>query len=74
VARLYVAYPDPEVWTYTGLMGAIVLLRDQSRNNAFFFRLVDLLVSNELIYAVYINIYIWVIERTRCTMGARAVQ
>ncbi|KAI8050814.1 hypothetical protein BDF22DRAFT_734854 [Syncephalis plumigaleata] len=43
VARLYVAYPDPEVWTYTGLMGAIVLLRDQSRNNAFFFRLVDLM-------------------------------
>ncbi|KAI9591989.1 hypothetical protein BDF19DRAFT_388902, partial [Syncephalis fuscata] len=43
VARLYVAYPGPETWTYSGLMGAVVLLKDQSRNGAFFFRIVDLL-------------------------------
>ncbi|CAG8485216.1 8099_t:CDS:2, partial [Diversispora eburnea] len=24
VARLYVAYPDPNVWTYTSIMGAVV--------------------------------------------------
>ncbi|OJJ43088.1 hypothetical protein ASPZODRAFT_1213731 [Penicilliopsis zonata CBS 506.65] len=28
VARLYVAYPDPQRWTYTGLQGAIVLAND----------------------------------------------
>jgi len=26
VARLYVARPDPNVWTYTGIMGALVLV------------------------------------------------
>ncbi|KAJ6151273.1 hypothetical protein N7470_007867 [Penicillium chermesinum] len=28
VARLYVAYPDPMKWTYTGLQGAVVLCED----------------------------------------------
>lgn len=28
VARLYIAFPDPERWTYTGLQGAVVLAND----------------------------------------------
>ena len=44
VARLYVAYPNPTAWTWTGLSGAIVFCRDHTRKNAFFLRLVDLAV------------------------------
>ncbi|RKP09313.1 hypothetical protein THASP1DRAFT_3213, partial [Thamnocephalis sphaerospora] len=50
VARLYVAYPDPEAWTYTGIMGAVVLLRDESRNGAFFFRIVDLMMGRGVLW------------------------
>ncbi|KAM3548953.1 hypothetical protein ARSEF4850_009118, partial [Beauveria asiatica] len=28
VAKLYIAYPDPTKWTYTGLQGAVVLAND----------------------------------------------
>ncbi|CAG8786950.1 565_t:CDS:2, partial [Gigaspora rosea] len=41
VVRLYVAYPNPDAWTYTNLMGAVVFVKDQEKNS-FFFRLVDL--------------------------------
>ena len=44
VARLYVAYPDPNRWTYTGLQGAAVLANDLV-GNTFWLKLVDVSVS-----------------------------
>ncbi|PYH45353.1 WASP family protein [Aspergillus saccharolyticus JOP 1030-1] len=40
VARLYVAYPDPQRWTYTGLQGAAVLAND-TVGRTFWLKLVD---------------------------------
>ncbi|KAL3473477.1 hypothetical protein BJX99DRAFT_233531 [Aspergillus californicus] len=40
VARLYVAYPDPHRWTYTGLQGALVLANDLV-GRTFWLKLVD---------------------------------
>ncbi|KKK18681.1 actin associated protein, partial [Aspergillus ochraceoroseus] len=40
VARLYVAYPDPHRWTYTGLQGAVVLANDLV-GRTFWLKLVD---------------------------------
>ncbi|KAK9760795.1 hypothetical protein K7432_014809, partial [Basidiobolus ranarum] len=42
VARLYVAYPDPNVWNYTGIMGALAFVSDKTAPGSFFFRIVDL--------------------------------
>lgn len=44
VARLYVAYPNPNQWTYTNIWGAVVFLKDKKINDSFFFRIVDLTV------------------------------
>lgn len=44
VARLYVAYPNPAKWTYTGLQGAIVLSNDLV-GNTYWLKLVDVSVS-----------------------------
>lgn len=41
IARLYVAYPNPDEWQYTGLSGAIVLV-DDLVGNTFFLKLVDI--------------------------------
>ncbi|KAF2135844.1 uncharacterized protein K452DRAFT_209315, partial [Aplosporella prunicola CBS 121167] len=41
VAKLYVAYPDPHRWTYTGLQGAAVLANDLV-GNTFWIKLVDI--------------------------------
>ncbi|AET38614.1 actin-binding protein LAS17 Ecym_3106 [Eremothecium cymbalariae DBVPG len=41
VARLYVAYPNPKEWQYTGLSGGIVLV-DDIVGNTFFLKLVDI--------------------------------
>ncbi|VUC33952.1 unnamed protein product [Clonostachys rosea] len=40
--RLYVAWPDPKKWTYTGLEGALVLLNDLSPPCAVWLRIVDI--------------------------------
>ncbi|KAK1138341.1 hypothetical protein N8T08_002815, partial [Aspergillus melleus] len=40
VARLYVAHPDPQRWTYTGLQGAVVLANDLV-GRTFWLKLVD---------------------------------
>jgi Wiskott-Aldrich syndrome protein len=45
VARLYVAYPDPQRWTYTGLQGAAVLANDLV-GRTFWLKLVDVSVSS----------------------------
>lgn len=44
VARLYVAYPDPLRWTYTGLQGAVVLANDLV-GNTYWLKMVDISVS-----------------------------
>ena len=41
VARLYIAYPDTNKWTYTGLSGAIALV-DDLVGNTFFLKMVDI--------------------------------
>jgi neural Wiskott-Aldrich syndrome protein len=44
VARLYVAYPNPSRWTFTGLQGAAVLANDLV-GNTLWLKLVDISVS-----------------------------
>ena len=46
VARLYVAYPSPSKWTYTGLQGAIVLANDLV-GNTYWLKMVDISVRRE---------------------------
>lgn len=46
VARLYVAYPDPHQWTYTGLQGAAVLCNDLV-GHTFWIKLVDVSVGDQ---------------------------
>ena len=41
IARLYIAYPDPQSWNYTGLTGAVALV-DDTVGNTFFLKLVDI--------------------------------
>lgn len=43
VARLYVAHPNKQRWTYTGLQGAVVLSNDLV-GNTFWIKLVDISV------------------------------
>ncbi|KAG6991179.1 hypothetical protein G7Y79_00055g089550 [Physcia stellaris] len=45
VARLYIAYPDRQRWTYTGLQGAAVLANDLV-GNTFWIKLVDVSGAN----------------------------
>ena len=44
VARLYIAYPNKQRWTYTGLQGAAVLANDLI-GNTFWIKMVDVSVS-----------------------------
>lgn len=44
VAKLYIAYPNRNNWTYTGLQGAAVLANDLV-GNTFWIKLVDISVS-----------------------------
>lgn len=46
VARLYVAYPDPQRWTYTGVQGAAVLCNDLV-GRTFWLKVVDVSVGDE---------------------------
>ena len=43
VARLYVAHPNRQRWTYTGLQGAVVLANDLV-GHTFWIKLVDVSV------------------------------
>jgi len=43
IARLYIAYPNRQQWTYTGLQGAAVLSNDLI-GNTFWIKLVDISV------------------------------
>lgn len=44
VAKLYVAYPDPTKWMYTGLQGALVLANDLV-GNTYWLKMVDISVG-----------------------------
>ena len=44
VARLHVAYPDPQKWVYTGIQGAAVLANDLV-GRTFWLKIVDVSVS-----------------------------
>ncbi|GME92263.1 unnamed protein product [[Candida] boidinii] len=56
VARLYIAYPDPNNWTYTGLTGAIVLV-DDLVGHTFFLKLVDIIGNRGVLWdqELYVN-------------------
>lgn len=44
IARVFYAYPDPNTWKYTGLSGALAVVKgDRSVN----FQLIDLEVSDD---------------------------
>jgi len=45
VARLYIAYPNRQRWTYTGLQGAAVLANDLV-GNTLWIKLVDISVRH----------------------------
>ncbi|KAG0005731.1 hypothetical protein BGZ65_010274, partial [Modicella reniformis] len=47
VARLYVAYPDPNQWTYARIMGGLAFVRTK---DSFFFRIVDLMADRGVIW------------------------
>ncbi|GMG33909.1 unnamed protein product [Ambrosiozyma monospora] len=49
VARLYIAYPDPTEWKYTGLSGSIVLV-DDLVGHTFFLKLVDIIGNRGVIW------------------------
>lgn len=51
VARLYIAYPNTQRWTYTGLQGAAVLANDLV-GNTFWIKMVDISVGH-ILYPVY---------------------
>ncbi|KAI8371541.1 uncharacterized protein BYT42DRAFT_616628 [Radiomyces spectabilis] len=50
VARLYVAYPQPDEWTYSNIWGAVALCRDSQKNNSFFIRIVDITYRSGVIW------------------------
>lgn len=73
VARLYVAYPDRQRWTYTGLQGAAVLANDLV-GNTYWLKLVDISVCCLEIYHYYlwpIAKYSLVALQSRSDMGSR---
>jgi Wiskott-Aldrich syndrome protein len=41
LARIYYAYPQPDKWSYAGLQGALLLVKDTTRN-IMSFKMVDL--------------------------------
>lgn len=45
VARFYIAYPNKQRWTYTGLQGAVVLSNDLV-GNTFWIKMVDISVCS----------------------------
>ncbi|KAI9235681.1 MAG: hypothetical protein BYD32DRAFT_420627 [Podila humilis] len=47
VARLYVAYPDPNQWTYSGIMGGLAFVQTKT---TFLFRIVDLMGPRGVIW------------------------
>ena len=49
VARLYVSFPDPQKWRFTGLSGALVLAKD-TVGNTYFLKLVDVIGTGQVLW------------------------
>lgn len=49
VIRLYVNYPNPDQWNWTGLTGAIVLV-DDLIGHTFFFKLIDIIGNQGVLW------------------------
>jgi Wiskott-Aldrich syndrome protein len=49
VARLYIAFPNPNKWNFTGLSGAIVLAKDHIADT-FFLKLVDVTGAGQILW------------------------
>ncbi|KAL4400833.1 actin binding protein [Malassezia pachydermatis] len=47
-ARVYAAYPSPDRWNYTGIEGALALVRDSS--NCFFFKVLNLKEKGKIVW------------------------
>ncbi|AOA61774.1 Actin assembly factor [Komagataella phaffii CBS 7435] len=56
VARLYIAYPEPNEWTFTGLSGAVAFV-DDLVGHTFFLKLVDIKGQRGVIWdqELYVN-------------------
>lgn len=48
-ARLYVAFPVPSKWRFTGLSGALVLAKD-TVGNTYFLKLVDVVGTGQILW------------------------
>ena len=48
-ARLYVAYPTPTKWHFTGLSGAVVLAKD-TVGHTYFLKLVDVVGAGQILW------------------------
>jgi len=48
-ARLYISYPDPNKWNFTGLSGAIVLAQDKV-GDTYFLKLVDVVGAGQILW------------------------
>ncbi len=59
VARLYVAHPNSQRWTYTGLQGAVVLANDLI-GNTFWIKMVDVSVrpAHDRKDATFVHVYV----------------
>ncbi|KAG2223237.1 hypothetical protein INT45_006118 [Circinella minor] len=42
VARLFVASPDPNRWSYSKIWGAATFCKDKNKNDSFFIRIIDI--------------------------------
>src|SRR5271169_249504 len=49
VARLYIAYPDPHKWKFTGLSGAVVLAKD-TVGDTYFLKIVDVVGAGQILW------------------------
>lgn len=49
VARLYIAFPNPHQWTFTGLSGALVLARD-TVGDTYFLKIVDVVGAGQVLW------------------------
>ncbi|KAK9459111.1 uncharacterized protein V1516DRAFT_655993 [Lipomyces oligophaga] len=49
IARLYIAYPEPNSWTFTGIVGAVVLVNDLT-GNTFFLKIVDIIGNRGVLW------------------------
>lgn len=78
VARLYVAYPDPQRWVYTGLQGAAVLANDLV-GRTFWLKMVDVSVSATTTFpykeSLTDALFFWAIAcRKRRYLGSRDIR